>query len=121
MYCIGTDIIEIARIEEAIDRWGKGFLHRVYTDLELGLCKNNPSSLAGRFAGKEAVVKIFGGQARGIRWKQIEILAESSGKPLVYLHDKAQSEATSLSLSNFAISLSHSREYAIAFVIAESK
>jgi len=119
MYCIGTDIIEIARIEEAVNHWGDSFLHRIYTDLELGLFNKKPSSLAVRFAGKEAVVKVFGGQARGIRWKEIEILAEPSGKPLVHLHGKAHSQASSLGLSNLAISLSHSREYAIAFAIAE--
>lgn len=121
MYYIGTDIIEIARIEEAVNHWGDNFLHRIYTDLELGMFNKKPSSLAGRFAGKEAVVKVFGGQARGIRWKEIEILAEPSGKPLVHLHGKARSQASSLGLSNLAISLSHSREYAIAFAIAEIK
>ncbi len=121
MLHIGTDIIEIVRIEEAINHWGESFLHRVYTDLELRLCYNKPSSLAGRFAGKEAVIKAFGTQARGISWKEIEILAEPSGKPLVHLHGKAQNQANNLGLNNFAISLSHSREYAIAFVIAETK
>ena len=57
MHYIGIDIIEIARIEKAIARWGEGFLHRVYTEPELKLCHKKSSSLAVRFAGKEAVIK----------------------------------------------------------------
>ncbi|GAI82167.1 unnamed protein product [marine sediment metagenome] len=121
MHYIGIDIIEIARIERAITRWGQSFLHRIYTDLELGLCHKKPASLAARFAGKEAVVKALGTQNKGISWKEIEILSESSGKPLVHLQGKAQNQANSLGLNNLAISLSHSRQYAIAFVVGETK
>jgi len=122
MHYIGVDIIEIARIEKAIARWGEGFLHRVYTDPELKLCYKHPASLAARFAGKEAVVKALGTASdRGFRWKDIEILSEPSGRPVVHLYGKAQNQANSLGLSNFAISLSHSKEYAIALVAGEAK
>ena len=121
MHYIGIDIIEIARIEKAIARWGGSFLHRVYTELELRLYCKKPSSLAARFAGKEAVMKAFGTQANGISWREIEILAEPSGKPLVQLYGKAQNQADSLGLSQLAISLSHSKEYAIAFVVGETQ
>ena len=60
MHYIGIDIIEIARIERAMARWGEHFLHRVYTEPELRLCHKNPSPLAARFAGKEAVMKALG-------------------------------------------------------------
>ncbi len=116
MHYIGIDIIEIARIEQAIVRWGKKFLHRVYTEPELKLYHKKPSSLAARFAGKEAVTKALGFPTKGIKWREIEILSDPTGKPLVHLHGKAQSQANSLGLDHLAISLSHSREYAIALV-----
>ena len=121
MYCIGIDIIEIARIERAIAKWGQSFLHRIYTELELKLFCKKPSSLAARFAGKEAVIKALGTRARGIGWKEIEILSDSSGKPLVHLYGKAQNQAKDLGPDSVTISLSHSKEYAIALVISETK
>ncbi len=119
MHYIGIDIIEIARIERAIIHWGETFLHRVYTELELKLYHKKPSSLAARFAGKEAVIKAIGTQAKGVGWREIEILADPTGKPLVHLYGKAQNQADSLGLDKLAITLSHSKEYAIAFVVGE--
>jgi len=121
MHYVGVDIIEIARIEEAVACWSKGFLQRVYTDMELKLCHKKPSSLAARFAGKEAVMKALETPNRGIGWREIEILADLSGKPLVHLHGKAQNQANRLGLDRLAISLSHSREYAVALVVGEAK
>ena len=121
MQNIGIDIIEIARLEQAIARWGEIFLHRVYTDAELSLYHKRASSLAARFAGKEAVIKALGTRDYGIGWKDIEILSDSSGKPLVCLHGKAQNQADSLGLGRLAISLSHSKDYAIAFVVGEAE
>ena len=121
MDCIGIDIIEIARIEKAIYRWGENFLHRVYTAPELKLYHNKPLSLAARFAGKEAVIKALGPQTQGISWREIEILSDSGGKPSVRLYGKAQEQADSLGLDKLAISLSHSKEYAIALVAGETK
>ena len=120
MNYIGTDIIEIARIEEAIARWGERFLHRVYTEAELKLFYQEPSSLAARFAGKEAVMKLLGTGKKGVGWREIEILSEPSGKPSVHLYGKAQAQAKGLGTDKLAISLSHSREYAIAFVTGET-
>lgn len=120
MHYIGIDIIEIARIERAIARWGERFLQRVYTDLELRLYRQKPSSLAARFAGKEAVMKLLGTERKGVSWKEIEILSDPTGKPSVYLYGKVQNQASSLGLNSLAISLSHSKEYAIAFVAGEA-
>jgi len=121
MHCIGVDIIEIARIQRAIRRWGESFLQRVYTEPELKLCYKKPSRLAGRFAGKEAVMKALGTGVEGISWREIEILAEPSGKPLVRLYGKAQAQADGLGLDKLAISLSDSKEHAIAFVVGETR
>jgi len=121
MHCTGIDIIEIARIQRAMNRWGKRFLQRVYTEPELRLCREKPSCLAVRFAGKEAVMKTLGTGVRGVGWREIEILAKPSGQPTVHLHGKAQNRAQRLGLDKLAISLSHSREYAVAMVIGEGR
>jgi holo-[acyl-carrier protein] synthase len=120
MYCIGIDIIEIFRIEKAIARWGEGFLCRVYTDLEIKLYRKKLSSLAVRFAAKEAVIKALG-KPTSISLRQIEILSDPSGKPVVNLYGKTQNQAQDLGVDKFAISLSHSKEYAIALVAGETK
>jgi holo-[acyl-carrier protein] synthase len=117
---IGVDIVEIGRIEGAIAEWGERFLHRIYTDAELELCRNRSSSLAARFAGKEAVMKLLGTGIRGVGWKEIETLAHSSGKPLVNLYGRAKAEARRLGLKDIAISISHSKEYAIVMVSGET-
>ena len=113
----GIDIIEIARIKKVIARWEERFLHRVYTDLELKLCGKKPESLAVRFASKEAVMKLLGTGRKGVSWREIETLSHPSGKPSINLYGRAQSEANKLGLKEIAVSLSHSREYAIASAI----
>ena len=118
MQYIGVDIIEIERIQEAVEMWGERFLRRVYTDAEIKLYKK-ADALAVRFAGKEAVMKALGTGMRGIGWRDIEILHEPSGKPLVNLYHRAKQKASELGLEGMAISLSHSREYAVAFVVGE--
>ena len=120
MHYIGIDIIEIARIERAMVRWGESFVHRVYTELELKLYHKKPPSLAARFAGKEAAIKALGMRNSGVRWKDIEILTDPGGKPLVHLYGKAQKQAKNLGLDSLTISLSHSKGNAIAFVIGET-
>ena len=121
MQYVGVDIVEIARIERAIARRGDGFLRRIYTDLELKLCRGKPSSLAARFAAKEAVMKALDAKNKGVCWREIEILADSSGKPFVRLYNRAHNRARSLDLDSLIVSLSHSKEYAIAFVTGEAK
>ncbi len=116
---IGIDIIEISRIEKAISEYGERFLGRIFTDAERELCHGNAASLAARFAAKEAVVKALPSH-EGIGWKDIEVLSENSGRPYVKLYGKAREQADSLKLTGFDISLSHCREYAVAFVIGES-
>jgi len=117
---IGTDLIEIARIRQAIDRWGERFLRRVYTEPEINLYGKKPPSLAARFACKEAVMKLLEAGNKGISWQDIEILAYPGGKPSVKLYGGAQSEAENLGIKEIAVSLAHSREYAIAAAIGTS-
>jgi holo-[acyl-carrier protein] synthase len=117
---IGTDIIEIARIEQAIDRWGERFLHRVYTEAELNLFGRRLQALAASFASKEAVMKLLGTGARGVSWREIETLAHPGGKPFIKLYGRAQGEADNLSIKEIDVSLAHSREYAIASAIGST-
>ena len=119
MQYVGVDIVEITRIEEVIKRWGKTLLERVFTPSELELYTNTPS-LAARFAAKEAVLKALGACDKGISWQDIEILAEANGKPLVTLTGKAKLHAEESAISCLNISLSHSKDYAVAFVVGET-
>jgi holo-[acyl-carrier protein] synthase len=119
MLSVGVDIIEIERIGRAISRWDGRFLQRVYTGAELALCRGRVPELAVRFAGKEAISKALGTGLFGVSWREMEILADVRGKPLVYLYGRAAQRAAVLGLTEFAISLSHSRDNAVAFVASD--
>lgn len=112
----GIDIIEIGRIKQVIDRWGVTFLRRIYTEAELERYAKKPASLAARFACKEAVMKLLGTGRNGVSWREIETLSHPGGKPVVNLYGQAQSKADELGITEIAVSLSHSKEYAIASV-----
>jgi len=118
MISVGVDIIEIGRVEQALARWGERFLRHVYTPQESAFCRDRAPELAVRFAAKEAISKALGTGINGIHWREMEILPDPLGKPLVYLHGKAAARAADLGLREFAVSLSHSREYAVALVVA---
>ena len=118
MQHVGVDIIEIGRIEESIQRFGQAFLERIYTQKELDCYKDKLPSLAARFSGKEAVIKAL--DAPGISTRDIEILSAPDGKPLVTLYGQAKQKAEKLGIARLDISLSHSREYAVAFVVGQS-
>ena len=120
MLTVGVDIVEIARIEEAIERWGDRFLKRIYTEKELAFCRGRAPELAARFAGKEATMKAMGTGIRGVGWRDIEILPRRGGKPLVHLHSRGLARAQRMETGEFAISLTHSAEFAIAVVAAEA-
>jgi len=121
MNAVGVDIIEIERVERALNRFGGRFLARIYTSLEVAFCRGRTSELAARFAAKEAVMKALGTGARGLAWREIEVLPNHRGKPLVYLHGRAAERAERIGLDELDISLSHSREYAVAFVVGRSR
>ena len=124
MLTTGVDLIEIARVERALARYGERFLQRVFTPAEVLYCRGRPQELAARFAAKEAVSKALGVGMRmmardGINWRDAEIVGDLRGKPLVRLHDRAAKRAEELGLTEWAVSLTHSREHAIAFVVAQ--
>ena|ERR1039457_3013464 len=116
-HCAGIDIIEISRIRQAVDRWGEHFLKRIFTESELERYRSKTESLAARFAAKEAAMKALSPAAGQISWTEVEILSEVNGKPSVSLYGKARERAEELGLKGLEISLSHSREYAVAVAI----
>jgi len=115
---IGVDIVSIGRISKNID---DRFINRVYTKDEITYCKNKKNinhHFAGRLAGKEAVSKALKmSWEGGINWKDIEILGEENGIPRVVLHGEAKKVANERKIRNIQISISHEKEYAIAFAI----
>ena len=120
MLTVGVDIIETGRVQSAVGRWGDRFLRRVYTEAELALYKDRIPELAVRFAGKEAAMKALGTGVRGITWREIEILPNRRGKPLVFLHGRARERAQRLGIGELAISLSHTKDYAVASVVGDA-
>jgi holo-[acyl-carrier protein] synthase len=117
----GIDIIEIARIQAALDRHGGRFMKRVFTELEILECRGRAEALAIRFAAKEAASKALGTGIGPISWLDVETLHKWSGEPYLVLHGTAERIAKELGLAVWAVSLSHSRENAIAVVVAASE
>ena len=118
---IGTDIVEVRRIEKSLARFGERFADKI-------LCPAEHRSLTGQrlvaylarqFSAKEAVSKALGtGMRNGVHFRNIEIARRSGGAPLVRLTGEAKSRAEALGVSDIHISMSDERDYAIAYVIA---
>lgn len=118
MLSVGIDAVEIPRIRAAYERFGERFLDRVYTERERARYRGRVNELAARFAAKEAVSKALGTGLHGISWRDVEILPDPRGKPLVFLSGRARERAAFLGLTEFAISLTHTVDLAMAFVVA---
>ena len=114
---VGIDTIEIARIQRTVAEFGDRFLQRIYTERERDRYGSRISELAARFAAKEATSKALGTGIRGIRWREMEVLSNRRGKPVLILHGSAAERATLLGLVDFDVSLTHSRTDAMAFVV----
>lgn len=114
---IGTDIIEKERVLKAIEN--KSFLDKYFTDGERQLIKGQKSRAASNFAGKEAAAKALGTGFAGFLPADIEILRKPGGAPYVVLHNGAKDRAESLGISNIHISLSDTKDTAIAYVVLE--
>ena len=114
---VGVDLVEIARIERVLTDFGERFLNRCYTETERERYRNRPNELAARFAAKEAISKALGTGIRGIRWRDMEIIGNRRGKPIVVLHGSSAARAELLGITDFDISLTHSRTDAMAFVV----
>ncbi|HZZ45164.1 MAG TPA: holo-ACP synthase [Tepidisphaeraceae bacterium] len=120
----GIDIVETRRIRELVERHGDHFLTRVFTPSERDYASRNPKRyyehLAGRFAAKEAVLKVLGtGWRGGIAWTDIEVLRDPSGQPRVHLTDECARVASALGIARWHLSISHIETHATASAIGE--
>ena len=120
MIYTGIDMIEIPRIAGVLARYPERFLDKIYTEGEQRYSRGRPPQLASRFAAKEAVMKALGTGVRGVPWKDIEVTRRPGHAPEVRLHGKAKERADRMGIFRLALSLSHSREMAIASVVAEA-
>ncbi|RPI34693.1 MAG: holo-[acyl-carrier-protein] synthase [Chloroflexota bacterium] len=114
----GIDLIEVDRIRETLERYGDHFCERVFTPQELAEAGGRISSLAARFAAKEAASKALGTGIGIVCWKDIEILYGPDNKPIVHLHGEAARLSSEQRLHTWSVSLSHTRLYAVAVVVA---
>jgi holo-[acyl-carrier protein] synthase len=117
---VGVDLVEVDRVQKAVERWGDRFLRRVYTEAEIEYCFHKGEkyrSLAARFAAKEAVMKVFGtGWKHGVRWVDIEVVRRPGAAPEIALHGQSRVLGRN---GRFLVSLSHTDAHAIAFVVVE--
>ncbi len=116
----GVDLIEIERFVSAYRRYEQRFLQRIFTQTELAENGTNMASLAARFAAKEAVVKALGTGIGRITWQDVEICRGAVGEPVLHLLGAARQLADEQHLDSWSLSLSHTQEHAIAFVVAMS-
>jgi holo-[acyl-carrier protein] synthase len=120
----GIDIAEVPRIAQAIERFGERFLRRIFTDGEIRYCDskaNRVERYAARFAAKEAAMKALGtGWNHGVRWRDCEVARMPGGRPTMSFHGKAAEFAARLGVRNIALSLTHTKEQAMAQVILEN-
>src|SRR5206468_8824255 len=120
---IGIDVVQNERIRQSIQRFGDRFLNRIYTEGEIEYCKKTAQPeihYAARFAAKEAAFKALGtGWAAGVKWKDVEIVRLSSGKPELHLHGEALARATSAGATRFHVSLTHDQLVSCAVVVLE--
>ncbi|MGM0411273.1 MAG: holo-ACP synthase [Bacillota bacterium] len=122
IYGTGVDIVNIKRVQNLIERWGKKFLNKVFSEREIDYCQNKNNvavHLAARFAAKEAVAKMFGTGIGKINWRDIIVINDKNGKPEIELRGKARELRKELEIEKIFLSISHEKEYAIAQVIAE--
>ena len=117
----GIDIVEVFRMRDAISKWGDNFLNKIFTPAEMKYSNSRRFSyqhFAARFAAKEAVIKAFGEPKKfPIKWTEIEILNDDEGKPVIKFHGDALKLKNKKKIESVILSISHSKNYAIANVI----
>ena len=120
----GVDIVEISRIRQAANKWKDKFLDRVFTSNELNYSNGKKfmyQHLAARFAAKEAVLKAFGDSSiNKMEWKEIEIINNKDGRPIVRLKGEAKRTINKRGVYDIIVSLSHTKNYAVANAILVS-
>ena len=121
----GLDIVEVKRIDKAVRKWGDDFLKKVFTAREIRYASSRRHAhqhLAARFATKEAVLKAFGGGwTRTLPLKDVEVINDKNGKPEIRLHREAKEISARMKVANILVSISHTRDHAIANAILVGK
>jgi len=117
MLATGVDIIEVERIQRSIDRFGDKMRNRIFTPQEQTYCAGRITSLAGRYAIKEAVSKALGTGIGDINFTDIEVINDERGKPELFLHNNAKTLAIQQGLNQWSISISHTNTHAIGFAV----
>ena len=115
---IGVDLIERARLIHSYEQFGERFLQRVFTATELAQANHQIERLVGRFAAKEACSKALGTGMISVAWREIEIIRATGGKPVIRLSGRAAARAQTLGLTAFDVSISDTRDHAMAVVVA---
>lgn len=121
MLRVGIDMIEVGRVTQTMQRYGDRFFARFFTEAERNQCRDIPTRLAARIAAKEATAKALGTGIGEVRWIDIEVRSDERGRPLLLLHNEAARLAQDLGLDEWQVSLSHTHDHAIAFVVAMSR
>ena len=121
MIYTGIDIIEIDRIASVNERYPGRFLEKIYTAGEQEYCRGRAPQLASRFAAKEAVMKMLGTGVRGVPWKDVEVVRPRGKAPEIVLHGNARVIGQRLGITRIALSLSHSKLYAVASAVGEAQ
>jgi len=120
-HSVGIDMIELDRVRAVLRKHPERFIHRVYTPAEAAFCRGRVPELAARFSAKEAVMKALGTGARSVAWRDIEVLPDQRGKPLVYLYGGAAERAERIGLEAIDISLTHLETFAVASVVCTQR
>ncbi len=123
MYGVGTDLVEVARIERILKKWRERFTLKVFSDREIRYCSEKvcpARHFAARFAAKEAFLKGLGlGMGNGVRFRDVEVINRAEGKPVLELHERARDMIERAGIRGSHLSISHTERYAMAFVTLE--
>lgn len=119
-FSVGTDIVQISRMQRLLESIGSGFVKRTFTARELEVAGSRPQSLAGRWAAKEAVLKALGTGVTDLALTDIEVDQDDTGQPELRLHGETERRADAAGITAWALSISHDGDYAVAVAVASS-
>lgn len=120
MFSIGVDIVQIKRIEKLMEKNYRNFYKKLFTEIEIKYIENNsykPQTIAGLFSAKEAIAKAIGCGIGRLSWQDIEIIHNKDGKPMVNINERLKALLEVIGKNSIEISISHEKDYAIAFAI----
>lgn len=123
IYGIGTDLVDVKRLEKILQRWGERFAERVYSQNEITYCQTKACPAihyAARFAAKESFLKSLGiGLGMGVALKDVEVINNTQGSPQLHMNEKIRGILEKLGITAVHVSMTHTREHAQAMVVLE--